>query len=198
MCLKIYRLKTTQTNIETNSLLENVLEVRDYIRNNNAERGEDCSVGRGEGSNDNRVVRKLCHSLNRFFFLFFVEFAWNKKKDKHKTIKLGCHRVTTGSGTGLERDVVPSARGHRTSCWAPRVLVERRAHHIPGAGQCCWDKVRSPPSVSCSEWSKPRACWAALAPVWGWQSRVAPLASWPAHIQGSSPRSVGTVEWSGR
>lgn len=49
MCLKIYRLKTTQTNIETNSLLENVLEVRDYIRNNNAERGGDCSVGRGKG-----------------------------------------------------------------------------------------------------------------------------------------------------
>lgn len=68
MCLKIYRLKTTQTNIETNSLLENVLEVRDYIRNNNAEQGGECSVGRGKGSNDNRVVRKLCHSLNRFFF----------------------------------------------------------------------------------------------------------------------------------
>lgn len=75
MCLKIYRLKTTQTNIETNSLLENVLEVRDYIRNNNAVEGGDCSVGRGEGSNDNRVVRKICHSLNRFFFLLFVEFA---------------------------------------------------------------------------------------------------------------------------
>lgn len=73
VCLKIYRLKTTQTNIETNSLLENVLEVRDYIRNNNDERGIDvCRIGDA----DNRVVlRKLCHSLNRFFFLFFVEFA---------------------------------------------------------------------------------------------------------------------------
>lgn len=49
MCLKIYRLKTTQTNIETNSLLENVLEVRDYIRNNNVERGGERSVGRGRG-----------------------------------------------------------------------------------------------------------------------------------------------------
>lgn len=46
MCLKIYRLKTTQTNIETNSLLENVLEVRDYIRNNNDERGGQCCGGR--------------------------------------------------------------------------------------------------------------------------------------------------------
>lgn len=47
MCLNIYRLKTTQTNIETNSLLENVLEVRDYIRNNNDERGGECSWGEG-------------------------------------------------------------------------------------------------------------------------------------------------------
>lgn len=49
MCLKIYRLKTTQTNIETNSLLENVLEVRDYIRNNNVERGGVCCVGKEGG-----------------------------------------------------------------------------------------------------------------------------------------------------
>lgn len=65
MCLKIYRLKTTQTNIETNSLLENVLEVRDYIRNNND--GQGGGSGR-VGLDDNRVVRKPCHTLNRFFF----------------------------------------------------------------------------------------------------------------------------------
>lgn len=47
MCLKIYRLKTTQTNIETNSLLENVLEVRDYIRNNNDGQGGGGRVGSG-------------------------------------------------------------------------------------------------------------------------------------------------------
>lgn len=46
MCLKIYRLKTTQTNIETNSLLENVLEVRDYIRNNNDGQGGGVGSGR--------------------------------------------------------------------------------------------------------------------------------------------------------
>jgi len=132
------------------------------------------------------VDRKLCHTLSRFFF-----FSWNETKKK-----INKNHDVAFSGNNHDMGLLrtpSSGKAHRRSCWARRELEARQGHHIPRKEQCCWDRVQSPPSGSCSGWNRPRACWVALVPAWEWQCLVAPRASWPAHRPKSSPRSVGTV-----